>query len=650
MEADLDLNSNDILNANTIYTDNLVLGGSATLPALVSRSQEVQYPGVGVQAITTNPYYVGNDSISLYVDGAKQVIDVDYVEIGAAADISTQITFLAPFAGTEELEIIVDATYQKGECSANPGIVNWVSIADYKCAGDSDDVAFTSAIADACAQERAVYVPAGTYTLTSSKTFTNCNLTMIGDGPALTKIIFDNVDGFIGSFTNTDHYRVAFKDLTILQEAEGTYTAIQLNNTSGSTGEGYHTLFENIDFMYRNPAAGNFTNHCWRTGIAISGVSEGSIDKCIFLSNNTIYDTAFIRFTEDESTFRWSITGNTIGWCNKAIEFDTSAAKFHEGITLIDNDADDVDYFIYHIYSTGDRSIQRIDVGSNYAFCGKDCIRGSLFLPDIHDNILVHDQTVYASTPGQYSCVYLLGETINGQVHDNQLGTDNGGAFNANGVTIDGTEAASIKYVTIHKNVINYTNIGILIQNNVESCNWDDNMYGGDVATLISDTTASSNRNYHENGASTHYRTDAVVDITTAVSIPTAYQIPFTYFDNNKDELDLTPVTTATVTIPAHIDKIRVTAVSIIRSDAVPTPGTTLNLNIVGTGIDGNPLAAIIGAMELPAAANGDYQTLTASAAVVNVVAGSTIYVRVWSSLALAKSTIRGDLYIENVT
>ena len=650
MEADLDMNSNDILNVNNIYTDNLILGGSATLPALVSRSQETQTPGAGILTLTVNEYYVGNDSITIHVDGLKQVIDIDYIEVGSVGDISTSVTFTSPFAGTETVDIVVDATYQKGECSANPAIVNWISLADYICDGLDADTALSTALSDCCSNNRALYIPAGTYTFSAPGVITNCDISIFGDGPALTVLKFDGCDGFQFNYTTTDHFRAQVSDMSILQEDEGTYIAITLSNTSGSTGEGYHTLFSNLDFMYRVPATGNFTNHSWKTGISIQGVSDGTIEKCIFLSNNTVYDTAFIRFTDDEETFRWSITGNSIGWCNKAIELDTSATAFHEGVTIMDNDADDIDYFVYHVYSTGDLNIQRIEIASNYAFCGKDCINISALLPDIHDNILVHDQTVYGSTNGQYSCVYLTGETINGLVHDNQMGTDTGGSYTVNGVTIDGSEAASIKYVSVHKNVFNYGYIGVLIENNVESCNWDDNMYGADITTKISDTTASSNRNYHENGASTHYRTDAVVDITTAVSIPTAYQIPFTYFDNSKDELDLTPVTTATVTIPEHIDKLRVTALVIIRSDAVPAPGTTLNMNIMGTDVDGEPLADIIGAIELPAPANGDYQTLAANAAVVNVVAGSTIYVRVWSSAALAKSTIRADLWLENVT
>ena len=649
MEADLDMNSNDILNVNNLYTDNLILAGSTTLPVLVSRSQEVQTPGAGVATLTTNPYYVGNDSLEIYIDGIKQIVDIDYTEIGDDGNTSTIVSMTSPFAGTEEVEIIIDATYQKGEC-ANSAIVNWVSLADYICAGDDADTALSNAIADACANGRALYAPAGTYTFSSPGIITNCNISIFGDGPGLSIFIFDNCDGLIFNYTTTDHFRASVSDLTILQEQEAVNRAITLNNTSGTTGQGYHNLVNNVDFMYRNPAAGNFTNHCWKTAIEITGISEGSIANCICLSNKTTADVAFIKFTDTESSFRWSISGNTIGWVEKGIWFDTAPGKFHESIIVSDNDFADLDYAVYHTYATGDSNVQHLDFNNNSIRHAKHGLYASALLPNVHDNIFIHEQTVHSSTPGQYSNVYLFGESINGLVHDNQLGTDNGGAYNVNAITIDGTEVASIKYIKVHDNVINYAFVGIQIQNNVEACKWGSQMFGADVTTQINDTTTTSDRNYHLNGDSTHYRTDSVVDITTAISIPTAYQIPFTYFDNSKDELDLTPVTTNVVTIPDFISRIRVSAVSIIRSDAVPAGGTTLNLNIMATGADGDPLPVIVGAMELPAPANGDFQTLVASAATLNVVPGATVYVRVWSSVALAKSTIRGDLFIESVS
>lgn len=651
MEADLDMNSNNILNVNELSVDSLIIGGSATLPVLVSRSVEIQNPGAGILELTTNPYYVGNGSLTIHVDGLKVSNGIEYNEQGDTNSVSTSVIFVSPFAGTETVEIIVDATYQKGECSANPAIVNWISLADYICAGDDPDTALASALSDACTYSRAVYIPAGTWDFTAAGTATNCNISIFGDGPALTILRFNGTNGFQLNYTTSDHFRAYFANMSILQEQESSSSAIILSNTSGSTGEGYHTIFSNLDFMYRNPTAGNFTNHCWAAGIDINGVSEGTVENCVYLANNDgIYDNSFIKFNESESSFRWSITGNTIGYVNYGIWFKTSPTVFHEGIIVSDNDFANLDYAVYHDYVSGDLNVQHVDINNNYMFCAKDGIRISALLPNVHDNIIVHQQAVHSSTNGQYSCIYLFGECINGTIHDNQLGSDNTGGYTANGITINGTEAASIKYLDIHKNVINYAYTGILVQNNVEHCNWDDQMFGEDVTTLVSDTTASSKRNYHQNGASTHYRSDDVVDITTAVSIPTAYQVPFTYFDNNKDELDLTPVPASTITIPEHINKVRVTAYHIIRSDAVPTPGTTVNINIVGTNVDGNPLPTIIGAMELPAPGNGDYQTLVAAAAVVNVVAGSTLYVRVWSSAALAKSTIRSDLFIENVT
>lgn len=651
MEADLDMNSNDILNVNQLSVDNLIIGGSATLPVLVSRSQETQTPGAGITILTTNPYYVGNDSLSIYVDGLKQVIDVDYTEFADPSGISTTVTMTSPFAGTETVDIIIDATYQKGECT-NSAIVNWVSIADYICAGDDTDTAWANALADACTYNRAVYIPAGEYDITQVGLIENCNMTILGDGPGKSILRFHGCNGISAQYSGVKVFRrLEVRDLSMIQDDATAFTGIILNNV-GPT-EGYHTIISNVDFVDTDPATGTFKDHSWEHAIWISGVDDGTIEKCIFLSDITPADpTSFVTFN-DSTTKRWNIHNNSIGWCDRAFEFNTSSTDWHELLNISYNKIADVDNVIWHEFTAGtDWAVLNLTFDNNTVKnCYKDGISMYARFCDFHDNMLAHDPAVYGAAVGTYALLDLQAGSHQNRVHDNFIGCFPGSVpYNAYGVKLRGTDAADPQeYNVVEDNTINYVNTGVYVSGDVVASRWQRNIYGAFVTTYINDTTLDSDRNYHGNGETTKYKLNTPTDITTAVSPGTAYQISFDAFDNGKDDLDLDSVPTNIVNIPDYINKVRCTALLYVRSDAVPTPGTSILAQIVGTGVDGDPLPQFIAGASLPAAANGDLVGLTLISATVEAVAGATLKVQVYSDAALAKTLFDAYFYVENV-
>lgn len=652
MEADLDMNSNDILNVTNLTVDNLVIGAAAALPVLVSRSQETQNPGAGISNLTVNPYYVGNDSLTIYVDGLKQVIDVDYQEIGTAEDISTTVAMTSPFAGTETVDIVIDATYQKGSC-ANAAIVNWVSLADYICAGSDHDTAWTSALADACTYNKAVYIPAGEYDINVVGLLENCNMTILGDGPGKSTLRFHGCNGVSVQYSGVKIFRrFEIRDLSMIQDDATTGTAILLNNV-GPT-EGYHTIVSNIDFVDVDPATGTFKDHSWRHAVEISGVDDGTIEKCIFLSDITPGDpTSFITFN-DSTTKRWNINGNSIGWCDRAFHFQTSATDWHELLNISYNKIADVDNVIWHEFTTGtDWAVLNLTLDNNTVKnCYKDGISMYGRFCDIHDNMLAHDPSIYGAAAGTYALVDLHAGSHQNRIHDNFIGCFPGSVpYNAYGVKLRGTDAGDPQeYNIVEDNTINYVNTGVYVSGDVVASRWQRNIYGAFVTTYINDTTADADRNYHGNGETTKYKLNTPTDITAAVSVGTAYQVSFDGYDSNKDDLDLDAVPTNIVNMPNYINRVRCTALLYVRSDAVPAPGTSILAQIVGTGVDGDPLPQFIAGAQLPAAANGDLVGLTLLSGTVEVVAGATLKVQVYSDAALAKTLFDAYFYIENIT
>lgn len=648
MLADLDMNSNDILNVNNLSVDSLVIGGSATLPALVSRSQEVQNPGAGVVTLTTNSYYVGNDSLSIYVDGAKQIVDVDYTEVGDANSISTSVVFLAPFAGTEEVEIIIDATYQKGECSTNSAIVNWISLADYICAGDDPDTALSSALADCCTYNRSLYIPAGTYNLSAPGVITDCDISIFGDGPGVTVLIFDNCDGFQFNYNTTIPRRALLRDMSIRQEQKTTGTAITFDNNLAIAGPGFHTIVDNIDFVDKNPAAGDFRDHSWDVGIAITGVSDGSITNNIFLSDYAVADTCFVKFEPSITTNRWSITGNSIGFCDKAIWLESDASSHHDRVFIDSNDFEGVNTAVY---SEGASQLEAIFISNNTMEFLEDGIVIDSFIFDIHDNYIVHNADESGKTiDGEITCIRIYGDSSRGIIHDNQIGTGSTlGHDIGNCVTLDGDGGTGITRVNVHDNVMDYGYIGVVVDNDVTACTWFRNMFGANLDFNIDDNTLSTDRNFHDNGATTHYRNTNVIDITTAL-VGTPYTMTFDTIVNGKNELDLAAVPISIITIPAHVRKIRARAYAIVEATSAPPAGTDIVMLMWGTNVDGDPLPAPIGTIDRRITSNGEQLGIAVESGAINVVAGSTIYLHIYADAAFNKNLVWQDLYVENIT
>ena len=199
MQADLDMNSNDILNAGEVNVNALTIDGVAVFPnttQLATTYATQNYTGNGsttTYAMGFNPATKAN--VDVYIDGVYQNQD--------AFNISgTNLTFTAapPLNSAIEIKVPVNVTsltntdssqivYNQGGSNAvttnvKAKLQEFVSVKDFGAVGDgvTDDTAAIQAAIDALpASGGQVYVPAGKYLVTSGLV-TTVRVKLVGDG------------------------------------------------------------------------------------------------------------------------------------------------------------------------------------------------------------------------------------------------------------------------------------------------------------------------------------------------------------------------------------------------------------------------------------------------------------------------------------
>ena len=186
MNADLDMNSNDILNAGEVGVQGLKIDGVAIYPnntQLATSYATQSYTGNGstvTYAMGYNPSIKAN--VAAYIDGVYQNQDAFSIS-------GTNLTFTAapPLNSAIEIKVPVNVTSltntnasslvytQGGTGSVTRSVENrlkdFVSVKDFGAVGDGvtdDTVAFNAAWA--ATDPQAVYVPAASYAITGTVT------------------------------------------------------------------------------------------------------------------------------------------------------------------------------------------------------------------------------------------------------------------------------------------------------------------------------------------------------------------------------------------------------------------------------------------------------------------------------------------------
>eukprot|EP01133_Synstelium_polycarpum_P020260 gene20260-24298_t len=139
--------------------------------------------------------------------------------------------------------------------------VLWVNVRDYGAVGDGntdDTVAFTNCVAAAHAAERAIYVPAGWYVVTTFPALNDYAM-VFGDGSWRTVIIKQGAGTLLHLYDSTKSLqRIAFKDMSFWVTGLG--NAVRISNC-------FHCSFDNVVFR------GSHTSGTYPTYLNTVGVT-----------------------------------------------------------------------------------------------------------------------------------------------------------------------------------------------------------------------------------------------------------------------------------------------------------------------------------------------------------------------------------------
>jgi hypothetical protein len=211
MNADFDMNGNNILNASQVNVNSLLINGVAVVPGDVTLQTTyltASYTGDGSQvayALTANPQTEGN--VSIYIDGVYQNKDTfslsgTTITFSEAPPLNSAIEIVYP-SNTDTLNgTTADLiTYNQGSTGAQDRTLTnklqeSVSVKDFGATGDgvTDDTVNIQATVDAVSQGATIYIPVGTYKVSTRINCSAKRVRFLGEGRS-SKISWTNATG-----------------------------------------------------------------------------------------------------------------------------------------------------------------------------------------------------------------------------------------------------------------------------------------------------------------------------------------------------------------------------------------------------------------------------------------------------------------------
>lgn len=259
MAADLDLNSNDILNAKDINAARVLVGGSLITPSSV---------------------VVNANNVNFTPTGTLASIDVQAALVEITTDLSTATgSSLVGYTqgGTSSVGRTVEAKLRES-----------ISVKDFGAVGDgvTDD---TAAIQAAANTTLPIFVPAGTYILSSAITFSGV-AAVRGEGIGRSILQWSTTNGFEVTGVLGNNNPVLLSDFSMLTSGDAVGKAIVVDNTAQSAS-GIIQNRTSVRLIVRDVAvlgngAVNLTG--WESGLYCTDVLHATIDGFHFTGNHSV--------------------------------------------------------------------------------------------------------------------------------------------------------------------------------------------------------------------------------------------------------------------------------------------------------------------------------------------------------------------------
>lgn len=305
MNADLDMNSNDILNAQTVDTEALRIGGvlvtASGLNASGATLNSDNYTGNGVTTSYTMSYQPFiKDNTQVYIDGVYQnkdgySISGTTLAFSEAPPLNSKIEIVV----ARSLDVAATDAANVGYTQGGTGSTNrtveaklqeFVSVKDFGAIGDGvtdDTAAFQAAVDDARAGSGIIYIPPGDYYLTSGIS-AGASIGVIGSGRIATTLILDfPTEQWLFDF-NTQVSWKPVRSFTVLGQTQYGGNEKFFNNSTAA----YTTVIEDVTFS--NLKAGINLVNAWScylqnlrgsyvTDPIVMTIANGSVVRDIYI-------------------------------------------------------------------------------------------------------------------------------------------------------------------------------------------------------------------------------------------------------------------------------------------------------------------------------------------------------------------------------
>lgn len=323
MTADLDLNSNDILNVDNLDANNIILNGEVLIPGDVSSTS-----AAGLLTLIET------------VDGTGSGLDADLLDgqhgtyyLDRANHTGTQVstTVLNTQTGTSAVSRTVQSKFAE-----------FVSVKDFGAVGDgtTDD---STAFQNAFNASGYVKIPAGEYKLNSTITISNKAIFISGSGVQNTILKFAaSTNGFSIS-QNSGALPVNVRDLTISTLNNPSSQSANAMSITWPTGWAdrfsLKSLMQSVEFRGYDLAANGWTN-----GVSITQGLNVLFEYCSFIGKDSGLPASSTQATTTVSTTAitwiggWYPTDFRVSHCYfNAWTTGLSVGGAAEGIAVIDS-------------------------------------------------------------------------------------------------------------------------------------------------------------------------------------------------------------------------------------------------------------------------------------------------------------------------
>ena len=185
----------------------------------------------------------------------------------------------------------------------------YVSVKDFGAVGDgsTDDTAAIQAAFDSQTDGGAVHFPEGTY-LCNSKITTTRHVSLIGEGPKSTEIVFASTDGILidRSSTGNRDDSIVIRDMSFLTKTLGTKVGLELIGYESPAPKSAKAAIYNCNFHGFDTANIQTNNYEWGTAIKLNPCDKAVLHD-IFIygkarSSFDNYDTATIGIELTDTT------------------------------------------------------------------------------------------------------------------------------------------------------------------------------------------------------------------------------------------------------------------------------------------------------------------------------------------------------------